>query len=289
MTDWGGALKKALDFQVAILGVPFDEKSSYMKGPSLAPQAIRKSSTSGAINCFTESGLDLHSETVLTDLGNVEMRGDFSSVFSKVEKKVSHILGKEAMPVILGGDHSVSNPVIQGFCHKFSSLDILHFDAHPDMYEEYKGDRFSHACPFARILEKGIVRRLVQVGIRTATKEQRTKASQYNVQMMEMKDIPPHFSLEFENPLYISVDMDVLDPAFAPGVSHWEPGGLSTRQLLNMVLGLKAQIVGMDVVELNPLRDHLNVTAAAAVKIIKEVIGKKVKNEKEKEIKERIK
>ena len=99
--------------------------------------------------------------------------------------------------------------------------------------------------------------------------------------MIEMKDIKDTLSLEFSNPLYISFDLDSLDPAFAPGVSHHEPGGLSTRQVLSIIQGLKARIVGLDVVELNPSRDLTGITAAAAVKVIKEVAGKIVKGEKE--------
>jgi arginase family enzyme len=157
-------------------------------------------------------------------------------------------------------------------------LDILHFDAHPDLYEEWKGDRLSHACPFARIIEEGLAQNLVQIGIRAATGEHRAKAIKSGVRTVEMKDIKDNLSLQFSNPLYISFDMDALDPAFAPGVSHYEPGGLSTRQVINMLHSLKAEIVGLDVVELNPYRDQSGMTASAAVKIIKEVAGKMIKS-----------
>jgi arginase len=96
------------------------------------------------------------------------------------------------------------------------------------------------------------------------------------VRMIEMKDIKQEIDLDFSNPLYISFDMDALDPAFAPGVSHHEPGGLSTRQVIDMIHALNAQIVGLDVVELNPDRDNSGITSAAAVKIIMEIIGKTV-------------
>ena len=121
---------------------------------------------------------------------------------------------------------------------------------------------------------QGLVQNLVQIGIRAATSEHRAKAMKSGVRIVEMKDIKENLSLEFSNPLYISFDMDALDPAFAPGVSHYEPGGLSTWHVINMLHSLKAKIVGLDVVELNPYRDQSGITASAAVKIIKEVAGK---------------
>jgi arginase family enzyme len=123
-------------------------------------------------------------------------------------------------------------------------------------------------------MEEGLAQNLVQVGIRAATGQQRAKASELGVRMIEMKDLEDSLSLEFSNPLYISFDMDALDPAFAPGVSHHEAGGLSTRQAIDILHALNARIVGLDVVEVNPERDASGITAAAAVKIIKEVAGR---------------
>jgi agmatinase len=274
MTDFGGAVKQSQEFDFAIIGVPFDEKSCYLKGAARGPQAIRAASTGKAIDPWTELGVNLEEETTLVDLGNLDVAGEDSKIFARIEKRILEILKKEAVPIILGGDHSISYPAAKAFSRKFKSLDILHFDAHPDLYEELYGDRYSHACPFARIVEEGLVQSLVQVGIRASTGQQRSKASEHGVRMIWMKDLKEIPSLEFSNPLYISFDMDALDPAFAPGVSHHEPGGLSTRQVISMIHALKAKIVGLDVVELNPERDKTGITAAAAVKIIKEVAGK---------------
>jgi len=274
LTDFGGAIKKSQEYDIAIIGIPFDEKSCYLKGASKGPQAIRAASTGRAINPWTELSVNLEKDGVLVDLGDMDVSGDFLDVFSQIEKNVLDILEKEAVPVVLGGDHSISYPVVKAFSRKYKALDILHFDAHPDLYEELYGDRFSHACPFARIMEEGLGQNLVQVGIRAATGQQREKALKHGVRMIEMKDIRENLSLEFSNPLYVSFDMDALDPAFAPGVSHHEAGGLSTRQVLNIIHVLNADIVGLDVVEVNPERDVSGITAAAAVKIIKEVMGK---------------
>jgi arginase len=276
MTDFGGSIKKVQEYEFAILGIPFDGKSCYLRGAARGPKAIREASTGKAINPWTESGVNLEDETVIADLGDLDVMGSFEEIFSRTEQRVLEILEKEAMPIVLGGDHSISYPIVRAFSRKYANLDVLHFDAHPDLYEELYGDRYSHACPFARIMEEGWVENLLQVGIRAATGQQREMARKHRVRMIEMKDIKQEIDLDFSNPLYISFDMDALDPAFAPGVSHHEPGGLSTRQVIDMIHALNAQIVGLDVVELNPDRDNSGITSAAAVKIIMEIIGKTV-------------
>jgi arginase len=274
MSDFGGAVKESPNYDIAILGVPYDGKSSYLKGPSEGPRAIRAASTVEAINAWTELGINLEEDVTIVDLGDVDATGDFASVSERVETRVGEILKGEGRPIVLGGDHSITLPVVRAMAKIYSELDILHFDAHPDLYEELYGDPFSHACPFARILEEGLAKNLVQVGIRASTGGHRQKAEAFNVRMIAMREWQEDLVLKFSNPLYISFDADVLDPAFAPGVSHHEPGGLSTRQVINLLHRLEADIVGMDAVEVNPSRDISEITAAAAVKIIMETAAK---------------
>jgi agmatinase len=273
MTDFGGAIKKSQKYDLAIVGVPFDEKSCFLRGAAGGPAAIRAASTGKALNPYTELGVNLEEDTIMVDLGDVDTSGDVDKTFSRIEAAVLEILKKKAKPIILGGDHSITYPVFKAMAKQYPALDILHFDAHPDLYEDLYGDRYSHACPMARIMEKGLAKGLVQVGIRAATQEQRAQARRHGVRMFEMKDIKDGLALSFSRPLYISFDLDALDPAFAPGVSHHEPGGLSTRQALDIIHSLEAKIVGLDVVELNPTRDPSGISAAAAVKIIKEAAG----------------
>lgn len=277
MTDFGGAIKRSPRYELAIIGVPFDEKSSYLRGAAEGPGAIRASSTGKARNPETELGVDLEHDTVIVDLGDVDTSGDVDKTFREIETAVAAVLKKKARPIILGGDHSISYPVLKAMARTFRALDILHFDAHPDLYEDLYGDRLSHACPFARIMEDGLAESLVQVGVRAATAMQRASARRLGVRMVEMKDFREGLVLSFRNPLYISFDLDSLDPAFAPGVSHQEAGGLTTRQAIDLIHRLKARIVGLDIVELNPSRDPSGITASAAVKIVKEVAGMMVK------------
>ena len=138
-------------------------------------------------------------------------------------------------PIALGGDHAITFPILRAFAKRHPRLSILHFDAHPDLYDEFEGNRFSHACPFARIMEEGLAGRLVQVGIRTANAHQREQVARFGVEMIEMRDFRDGLAPEFDAPVYVSFDLDGLDPAFAPGVSHREPGGLSTRQALDVI------------------------------------------------------
>lgn len=165
-------------------------------------------------------------------------------------------------------------PIMQAMAEKYPDLQIVQFDAHGDLYDELDGNRHSHACPFARIMENGLAKNLTQVGIRTMTQHQKEQADRFGVNVIEMKDWTADINLKFDGPVYITFDMDVLDPAFAPGVSHHEPGGFSTREAISMIQKLDANIVGCDVVEYNPDRDINGVTGMVTAKIVKELLAK---------------
>ena len=140
------------------------------------------------------------------------------------------------------------------------------------------GDRFSHACPFARIMEEGLCRWLVQVGIRTMTPQLRTQADRYGVEIYgpdACADVPVE---ALEGPLYVSLDLDGLAPAFAPGVSHSEPSGLSVRDVVRLLHRILAPIVGGDIVEYNPDNDVRDLTARVAAKLLKELAVVAIRN-----------
>jgi agmatinase len=193
--------------------------------------------------------------------------------FATITTSIDALLKKNARPLSLGGDHSITYPVMQAFARHHRDLTLVQFDAHPDLYDEFEGSRVSHACPFARIMENGLARRLIQVGIRTINGHQRQQAEKFGVEVIEMSALPAHAHLEIRGPVYISFDMDVLDPAFAPGVSHREPGGMSVREALAHLRALEGTIVGADVVEYNPVQDISGLTATVAAKLVKEILG----------------
>ena len=157
--------------------------------------------------------------------------------------------------MLLGGDHSITFPIVKAVAPRYPELTIFHFDAHPDLYDEFEGNRLSHACPFARIMEAGLAKRLVQIGIRTINRHQREQAQRFGVEVVEMRGLPAYEKLTAAGPVYITFDMDVLDPAFAPGVSHREPGGMSVREAIAHLHAIGGEIVGADLVEFNPVQD----------------------------------
>jgi arginase len=259
--------------RVAVLGVAWDEHSSFLRGAALAPCAIRASLRSPSTNLSTESGLDLGADPRLEDAGDLEIPPGAAAV-EAIEQGVRTALASGARVLALGGDHAITYPVLRAHAARHPGLTLVHLDAHPDLYDAFEGDRLSHACPFARILEEKLVRRLVQVGIRTRNAHQRQQADRFGVETIEMKDWRPDLMVETDGPVYVSIDLDVLDPAFAPGVSHPEPGGLSTRDVIGLLQRLRGPVVGADVVELNPTRDPGGLTARVAAKLVKELVAR---------------
>ena len=258
---------------VAILGLPTDENSSFMRGAALAPPRIREVLHDGASNLCSESGLDLNAEPRLRDLGDLDL-GTGATARAQIEEAVGHTLDQEAHVLTLGGDHAVTYPIVRAYGKRYDALNLLHLDAHPDLYDTFDGSRYSHGCPFARIMEENLAARLVQVGIRAMNAHQRDQAERFGVEVIEMKDWSPTVRLDFDGPVYLSLDLDALDPAFAPGISHHEPGGFSTREVLGIIQTLNAPLVGADLVEFNPVRDPVGITAMLAAKLLKEIAAK---------------
>lgn len=257
---------------VAVLGLPSDKNSSFMCGPAQAPPRIREVLHSGESNLCAENGLDLGADGRWQDLGDLTGE-EGTPTFEEIEAAVAGILARDAYLLALGGDHAITYPVLRAYAKKYGRLNVLHLDAHPDLYNEFDGNRYSHACPFARILEERLVGRLVQVGIRGTTPHQREQVERFGVEVIEMRHWQPGLDVHLKAPVYLSLDMDVLDPAFAPGVSHHEPGGMSTREVLEFIGRLRVPLVGADIVELNPERDQVGITAKAAAKFLKEIVS----------------
>jgi agmatinase len=276
MSNFQANLSHLSSGTVAIVGVPSDENSSFLRGPAQAPGQIRQVLHSGSANMCAENGHDLSQETRLLDVGDMSLGHDTWQADSSpaITGHITSLLNKDARVLSLGGDHAVTFPIVEAFAAKYPNLTILHIDAHPDLYDEFEGSKVSHACPFARIMEAGLARRLVQVGIRTLNAPQKAQAERFGVEIIEMTDWQSDMSLNLEGPLYLSLDLDGLDPAFAPGVSHHEPGGLTTREVLDLIQAIEVPLVGADIVELNPVRDMVGMTTAVAAKLLKEIAVK---------------
>lgn len=255
-----------------LIGVPYDRRSSFLRGGAAAPGRIRDALRSPSANASTECGRALDEDTAWRDAGDLAVATD-SSVTADIEAGIARVLTDGGRPLVLGGDHSITYPVLRAVAVRHSPLTVLHFDAHADLYDTFEGDRLSHACPFARIMEEGLAQRLVQVGVRTLTAHQRAQVARFGVECLDMRALAAGARPHVTGPVYVSLDLDVLDPAFAPGVSHWEPGGLTTRELLTMLQAIDAPIVGADLVEYNPLRDPSGLTAMVAAKCLKELLA----------------
>jgi agmatinase len=272
------SVKNLKDNDVALIGIMSDANSSYKRGAAEAPVFIRRALHSGSSNLCSETGVDLAGNARFVDVGDRQVKDDPES-FLAIEGEISQLTARGALPLVLGGDHAISYPVLRAIHEAHGPVNILHFDAHPDLYDDYEGNPWSHASPFARTMEDGLASRLVQVGIRTLNEHLRSQAERFGVEIHEMRNLDTSLiGGDFEGPVYISCDIDALDPAYAPAVSHLEPGGLSVRDILSIIQRLPNRIVGADIVEYNPARDINDMTAMVAAKLLKEIAGRMLLN-----------
>lgn len=262
--------------RVQLVGLPYDATSTFLPGAAAAPEAIRAELQSTAGHLWSEDLKDLGAPGVFGDAGDIDLsHAEPAEARSRIQRAVGQILEGGARPLALGGDHAVTYPVVRAMHDRHGPLTILHIDAHPDLYDEFQGNRFTHASPFARILEEHLASRLVQVGIRCLNGHQQAQAHRYEVEVIDMRawtrGTRPF--IEAGN-VYISIDLDGIDPAYAPGVSHREPGGLTVRDAIGLVQEVGGTVVGADVVELNPSRDLDGMTARVAAKLVKELVAR---------------
>ena len=259
---------------ISLIGIPLDANSSHLRGCAAGPASMRKALHSGSGNHVTEATVDVVSQ--LDDLGDLDLSNEAGSTADAdaITEAVAVELGRGRRVLSVGGDHSVTYPILRAFRdHVDAPLTVVHIDAHPDLYDDLDGNPLSHASPFARALEDGCMARLVQLGIRTATVHQREQAARWGVEMYGARELDRFDPSSLSAPIYVSVDLDGLDPSVAPGVSHHEPGGMTYRELLDVIDAVPGPIVGADVVELNPSRDLVGMTAMVAAKTVKELAG----------------
>jgi arginase len=259
---------------IHLIGLPTDQNSSFERGAALAPPAIRAALWSDRGNLSAQSGFEIGTDIALKNLGDLPLSDiDCAADDALIIEAVTESIEAGAIPLLLGGDHAVTFPIVAALAARHGPLNILHFDAHPDIYADFEGNPRSHASPFARILEGGHATRIVQVGIRTLNTHCREQAERYQVEILPMLNFAAEMVPVLEGPLYISVDLDGIDPSEAPGVAHPEPGGLTVREVLSVIAKQRAQIVGADIVELNPARDVNDITAIVAAKLVRELVA----------------
>ena len=274
---WKFAFSAETDFEhikkdsYGIIGVPFDSTTSYHSGSRLGPIVVREASY-GFENYNINFNTSIDAE--FYDFGDVNVvPGNCRATCEIVEDTVNELFDLGVRPITIGGEHSASIGVIKALSEKYDKLTVVHLDAHRDLAFEFIGEKYSHATVMRRAHEFGVD--LVQIGIRSSSKdEEEFVKSTYNIHTFKNKDVHRHMdAVEYylttvDTPIYLSIDMDVLDPAIAPAVGNPTPGGLFTSEIEDVIKSLSYKnVVGMDVVE--TASDCLgDTTAVAAAKII---------------------
>ena len=274
---WKFAFSQETDFEnikkdsYGIIGVPFDSTTSYHSGSRLGPVVVREASYGfEKYNTNFKSDLD----TTFYDFGDVNVvPGNCQATCNIVEDTVRELLDLNVKPITIGGEHSASIGVIKALTEKYDKLTVVHLDAHRDLAFDFIGEKYSHATVMRRAHEFGVD--LVQIGIRSSSlEEEEFVKSTYNIRTFKNKDVHKHMdAVEYylatvETPIYLSIDMDVFDPAIAPCVGNPSPGGLFTSEIEDVIKALAfKEVVGMDVVETATDRLGEN-TAVTAAKII---------------------
>jgi agmatinase len=262
--------------KVSLLGIPHDDNSSFVKGAAEGLPQIRREFFSDAYSSWSETGIDLSVPGRLEELGDLAFDGKEDS-WAVIERGVGQTLASGDRLICLGGDHAITHPILRGVRPLHPRLTILHIDAHADIYHAYQDNPRSHASPFARIMEEGLCDRLIQVGLRTVNDHHRDQFKRFGVKVIEARHCSEKHDLALSTPVYLSLDLDALDPAFAPGVAHREPGGLSTRQVIDLIQSIDQPLVAADIVEYNPRCDVAGMTATVAAKLAKEIGGMMVR------------
>jgi agmatinase/guanidinopropionase len=272
---------------VAIVGIPFDSGTSYRSGARLGPRAIREASLLlwGYNNALGVRPLD-HLRVI--DYGDVDViPPSIDDTMANIQAEVGRLLAAGATVLALGGDHSVSLPLLRAHVARHGRLSVVHFDAHPDTWPTEFGDRpYSHGTSFRRAIEEGLIRPdgYVQVGIRGPTTgagdledARRLGARVIGIDEAFEMGIPAVVELIHsiaQGPTYLTLDIDSADPAFAPGTGTPEVGGFSSHQLLTLVRGLVGlNLVGFDLVEVSPPYDHSGITAILAANLAFEMLS----------------
>lgn len=259
--------------EICIVGLPYDGTSSYRPGARFGPNAIRKASW-GMETYSPNLRRDL-ADLKICDLGDLEIPfGNREMALAKIREAIERIINDGKYPVLLGGEHLITLPVVEAFRNRFRDLAVVQFDAHTDLRDEYLGETLSHSTVMRRISEVVGTERLFQFGIRSGSREEFSYANDIG-SLYDFSDDGFHRAMSNikGKPVYISLDVDVLDPSVLPGTGDPDPGGIdySEIQWALQILG-KARVIGFDVVELSPNHDPSEVSSIVTSKLVREMI-----------------
>ncbi len=286
--SWGASSPSGKEeADVFILGIPFDGAVSNKKGAAVAPDHLREFSR--ILPLAAEEGA-LFSDLKIRDEGNVPVHLNWEYYFSEVNKRAFSLINRNKFCLFLGGDHSVSIPLESAFAraHTGENIGIIHLDAHCDLADEYDGHKWSHACTQRRALELVNVKpeNLTLIGIRSFMEDELEFLNEHpGILVINAREIYKNgleytfkkINERYQNckTIYLSLDIDILDPAYAPGTGTPEGGGLSTRELMELVREIIAHLAvkAADIVEVSPPLDSSDITSWAALKVMYEIFG----------------
>ncbi|MDD2755428.1 MAG: agmatinase [Methanothrix sp.] len=272
------------DAKYVVVGLPFDGTASFRSGSRDGPDAIRLASFNfESYDCNYD--LDL-ATLAICDLGNMDLGADPAYAEETIKEGIA-LLPKAAVPIFLGGEHSITPPIVEGLAKNCADgeLGVLVLDAHLDLREQFGNTRFSHACASKRILEKKGIGAFTSIGIRSGSKEEFTFAKENDISYHTSREVFEKGidyvlddALERLNceQLYLSIDLDALDPAFAPAVGNPEPFGLTSWDVLRTIERAGPRAVGLDINELSPAYDH-GQTALLAARLARVFIAARAK------------
>ncbi len=263
--------------RLVFAGLACDSQSTYRHGSAAGPERIRQAYDGRGFNSTTEAGIDLTG--AVSDLGDLTTHASWAQTAEHYRTFAEGVFAAGRIPFFAGGDHAVTIPILSALAALRNPVHVIQIDAHPDLYPSYYGDPDSHACVAARALGLEHVASLTQVGIRTMNETQRQVASKYGERLHSCtaqdleNGLPELAHIPHGASVYLTVDLDAFDPAFAPGVAHAVPGGLTPRQVFRLIQSTAWRLVGMDAVEVNPGLDTNDRTAILAARILHEGMG----------------
>jgi agmatinase len=264
--------------EFVVVGVPFDRTTSFRPGARFGPDSIREHSWNFE-SYDLETGLNL-SEIPVHDLGNTEEFGNAADMVQSVRGELRPIFAAGKVPVVLGGDHACSPPVVEAYPESAPSLGVIYLDAHLDFRSSYLGDPRSHACSSRRILEKVGARNIVVLGVRSVSQEEMVDNQAIGMSYVSAHEIAKNgiepavqqaFNMLKTERVYISLDIDVIDPAYAGGTGTPEPFGLTPRDVKYVIDQSAPRLAGIDIMEVSPHYDTGN-TSALAARLAREAI-----------------
>lgn len=256
-----------------ILGCPLDITSTYRRGAADAPRAIRVASDS--IETYSPLLDDDLTDAVFSDAGDIAMEPQqLEEALGRIEGNVSDVVARGGVPLLIGGEHTITLPAVKAFTKTHSDFYVIHLDAHSDLRDDYEGSTVNHATVIKRIADIIGPKRIIQLGIRAGTREE-FAWMRSNGTLIQWGARTPTFLTRIVGrlPVYLTVDLDVLDPACFPGTGNPEPGGWFYRDMEEFFRALKRMnLLGADVVELNPGLDPSQTSTITAAKIIRELL-----------------